>query len=76
MALVFILMVEVAPAQEAKFADGFKVLDHFVGNWRTAVTDKPSKFVPQGGNFTDLESTARAAQGPFHHWSSNAISRW
>ena len=65
MVLVFILVVAAAQAQESRLADGFKVMNHFVGNWRTEVNDKPSKFVPNGGNFTDLESTSRTLNGRF-----------
>lgn len=62
---VFFIWVAAAQAQETKLADGFKVMDHFVGNWRTEVNDKPSKFVPNGGKFIDLESTSRTLKGRF-----------
>ena len=59
------IWIAVAQAQETELADGFKVMDRLVGNWRTEVTDKPSKFVPNGGKFADIESTSPTLKGRF-----------
>ena len=42
-------------------AAGLKALDHFVGSWQTAATDKPSKWMPDGAKHTDFEHTAWVA---------------
>lgn len=63
--IAFFIWVTAAQAQETELADGFKVMDRLVGNWRTEVTDKPSKFVPNDGKFADIESTSPTLKGRF-----------
>jgi hypothetical protein len=59
---VAVSAIVVAPAtrsQEEKStpkAEGFKALDHFVAAWNTEVTDKPAKWLPQGGKRNVQES--------------------
>jgi Protein of unknown function (DUF1579) len=59
---VVVSAVAVPPAthsQEEKAppkAEGFQALDHFVGAWKTEVTDKPAKWLPQGGKRDVQES--------------------
>jgi hypothetical protein len=37
-------------------SNGFRALDHFVGAWKTEVTDKPAKWLPEGANRQVQES--------------------
>ncbi len=56
--LSFLVITTKAYAQDANDADGLKPLNHFVGVWKTAVTDKPTKALPNGAKRTDSEFTS------------------
>jgi hypothetical protein len=61
-AVVSVLLVPMAaPSAEEEArprGDGFEALDHFVGVWKTDVTDKPAKWLPKGAKRNVQESTS------------------
>ena len=60
-----LVTVAAACAQDATKPDGLKALDNFVGAWSTEVTDKPAKWLPDGGKRSFKESTMRTLKDRF-----------
>lgn len=52
-------------SQEGEKGDGSKALDYFVGVWNTEATDKPAKWLPDGGKRSLKESTTKILRNRF-----------